>query len=326
MASPGIDIASQLDAEHRAAFEEMPPRDLDPTDIERSVAALREGAAERAAEAPPAPEGVSIEDRQVAGPDGAPKISIRLYRPANLPDNAPALYWIHGGGMVLGSVETSDDFCGRFASNLRALVASVEYRLAPEHPFPAPLDDCYAGLRWLASSTDELKLDPGRIAIGGGSAGGGLAAGLALLVRDLEEIEVCFQLLVYPMIDDRNVTPSSHAITDPRLWDRSANLVGWNAYLEGNAGAEGVSPYAAPARATNLAGLPPAYISVGALDLFLDEDIAYAQALLEANVPVELRVYPGAFHGSPNRLPDADLSRRWAADLESALERALHGA
>ena len=323
MTTISSDFARRLDAEHLAAFEAMPPGALELADI--SVA--RAGMAERRAQMPaaPMPDSVAIEDRHGLGLDGAPDVMVRLYRPASLPTNAPALYWIHGGGMVLGEVEMSDPYCADVADRLNVLVASVEYRLAPEHPFPAPLDDCYAGLAWFASAADELGVDRGRIAIGGGSAGAGLAAGLALMARDRGEVDVCFQLLVYPMLDDRNTTPSSHAITEPRVWNRTSNLAGWDMYLAGQAGTEGVSPYAAPARATDLAGLPPAHIAVGTLDLFVDEDIAYAQAMSAAGVPVELHVYPGAFHGSPGLVPGAALSKRWAADELAALDRALNG-
>ena len=322
-----IDIASHLDSEHLEIFSSLPFRVLDPTDVPSAVSSLRESAAARRAQLPtvPMPDGVSTEDRQVPGPRGAPQVMVRLYRPAALPDNAPALYWIHGGGMVLGSVEMNEAYCGGLADRLNAVIASVEYRLAPEHPYPAPLDDCYAGLSWLAGATDELGVDPTRIAIGGASAGSGLAAGLALLARDRGEVEVCFQFLVYPMLDDRNSTRSSHAIRDSRVWNRDTNHVGWNAYLSGQAGTEGIDAYAAPARSDDLSGLPPAYICVGTMDLFVDEDIAYAQALLAAEVPVELHVYPGAFHGSPNSIPNASLSVRWSADEQAALDRALNG-
>ena len=321
MTATALDLDALLDEEHRAALDAMPMR-MDLADVE----AARAGMAERRAAlpVPPLPEGVTIEDRYAPGPDGAPDVMVRLYRPASLPADAPALYWIHGGGMVLGNVEMNDPYCANVAGRLNVLVASVEYRLAPEHPFPAPLDDCYAGLRWLASEAAGLGVDAGRIAIGGGSAGGGLAAGLALLARDRGEVAVRFQLLVYPMLDDRNATRSSHAITDERVWNRAANLQGWNAYLAGGAGGDGVSPYAAPARAQDLAGLPPAYVNVGALDLFVDEDVDYARRLMAAGVPTELHVYPGAFHGSPGLVPDSALSKRWAADELAALDRALH--
>ena len=320
--TPTLDLNLQLDDEHRAVLDGMPMR-MDLSDIE----AAREDRAARMAALPPPvmPDNVMLEDHMAPGPEGAPDVMVRTYRPAELPTNAPAFYWIHGGGMVLGNVETSDPYCANIADKLNILVGSVEYRLAPEHPFPAPMEDCYAGLKWFADSADQLGIDCGRIAIGGGSAGGGLAAGLALLARDRGEVDVCFQLLVYPMIDDRNTTRSAEAITDERVWNRDANLHGWDAYLAGNAGGDDVSPYAAPARATDLAGLPPAYINVGVLDLFVDEDITYAQRLLAAGVPTELHVYPGAFHGSANLVPNSALSQRWAADELAALDRALNG-
>ncbi|MCA9851461.1 MAG: alpha/beta hydrolase, partial [Dehalococcoidia bacterium] len=226
-------------------------------------------------------------------------------------------------GMVGGAVDASDAYCAWIADELGVLVASVEYRLAPEHPYPIPLDDCHAGLHWLAASADELGIDRSRIALGGGSAGAGLAAGLALRLRDEGAIELRYQHLVYPMLDDRNETASAHAILDSRVWNRTCNHVGWNAYLEGRAGSADVPPYAAPARAGDLAGLPPTYICVGSLDLFLDEDIAYARRLLDAGVPTELHVYPGAFHGSTGTVPNAALSRRWRDDELASIRRAL---
>ncbi|MCY3557740.1 MAG: alpha/beta hydrolase [Chloroflexi bacterium] len=322
MTTPALDIEAHMDAEHLAVLQALPFR-LDLSDIP-ATRTVMEGLREMLAAAP-LPDNVSVEDHMAPGQEGAPEVMVRTYRPASLPTNAPALYYIHGGGMVLGDVAGSDPYCANVADQLNVMVASVEYRLAPEHPFPAPIEDCYAGLRWFASSADEFGIDRSRIAIGGGSAGGGLAAGLALVARDRGEVEVCFQLLVFPMLDDRNVTRSSQAIVDDRVWNRAANIAGWDAYLSGNAGGDDVSPYAAPSRATDLAGLPPAYINVGTLDLFVDEDIAYAQALLAADVPVELRVYPGAFHGSNLMAPDTEISKRWNSDELAALDRALNG-
>ena len=316
-------FASRLDAEHQVALQDKPGAPLDLSDIP----AARRMAAERDALMPPVPPptGGTIEDRVVPGPAGAPEVPVRLYRPSTVRADSPAFYWVHGGGMVLGNVAMGDARCADVADRLHVVVASVEYRLAPEHPFPAPLDDSHAGLAWFAGAADALSIDRGRIAIGGDSAGGGLAAGLVLLARDRGEVDVYFQMLVYPMLDDRNRTASSHTILEPLVWNRTANLAGWDAYLAGQNGAEDVSAYAAPARATDLAGLPPAYISVGTLDLFLDEDIAYAQALSEAQAPVELHVYPGAFHGSPRLVPEAPISKRWVADELAALDEALNG-
>ena len=324
MTAPTIDITDRLDAEHRAVFDTLP---LEPRDWS-DIPALRARMAEIAAGLPQPvlPPTVGIEDRTVPGPAGDPDVTVRLYRPAGLASGACALYWIHGGGMVLGSIAMNDAYCAGIAEELGVLVGSVEYRLAPENPFPAPLEDCYAGLAWFAGSADALGIDASRIAIGGASAGGGLAAGVALAARDRGEVALCFQLLVYPMLDDRNITHSSHATTDPRLWNRDANLAGWGAYLAGNPGGDDIAPYAAPARATDLAGLPPAYISVGDLDLFVDEDVAYARALGGAGVPVEFHIYPGAYHGSNGSVPNSALSKRWVADERAALARALHGA
>lgn len=312
-------VESRLEGKHLSVYRAMPPLDLS------DIPALRRATAElRAAmDHPPRPAGLEVEDHRAPARDGGPDVAVRLYRPASVPSPAPALFWIHGGGMVMGDLAMDDDRCAATAASLGIVVASVDFRLAPEHPFPVPLEDCYTGLHWLASHAGELDLDRSRIAIGGASAGGGLAAGLALLARDRREVDVVFQLLVYPMLDDRNTATGSPAWSDPKVWNGDANGVGWACYLDGRAGSDDVSPYASPARATDLAGLPPAYVSVGDLDLFLEEDLAYALALSGAGVPVELHVYPGAFHGSDGFVSRSPLSRRWVRDGRDALARAL---
>ena len=323
-ATPGS-IEDRLDADCVEAYRAMPANALDAGDLAGAVLALRARSAARQANIvrPPRPAGVVVEDRLVPRADDGSLLRVRIYRgtPSVLP--TPALYWIHGGGMVMGDIELSDAYCAGIANRLGVLVVSVDYRVAPEHPFPAPLEDCYAGLHWLAQAADALGVNPARIAIGGSSAGAGLAAGLALLARDRGDVPVCYQHLIYPMLDDRNETGSSHAITDPRVWNRTSNLAGWHAYLAGNAGSDGVSSYAAPARALDLVGLPPAYIAVGTLDLFMDEDIEYARRLAAAGVGVELHVYPGVFHASPTYIPNAAVSRRWNIDQLAALGRGL---
>jgi acetyl esterase/lipase len=272
----------------------------------------------------PPVEGVTSKDEFVPGAQGDPAVRVRVYRPTDQPGKLPALYWIHGGGYVMGDIEQDDRLMKQMVKRIGCVTVSVDYRLAPEHPFPAPVEDCYAGLKWLFSHAGELGVEPSRIAIGGASGGGGLAAGLALLTRDRGELQVAFQLLIYPMIDDRNVTPASHAITDPRMWNRQSNHLGWKAYLGRDGGGADVSPYAAAARATDLTNLPPAYIPVGALDLFVDENIEYAQRLIQAGVPTELHVYPGAFHGFDIFAPSATVSKQFKAERDSALKRALH--
>jgi acetyl esterase/lipase len=284
---------------------------------------MEELAAAQMAKARPM-NGVSTEDRQAPGPEGAPDVFVRIYQPTARPDTLPALLWIHGGGYVLGSVAGDDLVARHLAQVAQCVVASVEYRLAPECPFPAPVEDCYAALKWLAAQSAELGVNPARIAIGGASAGGGLAAGLALLTRDRAAVAVAFQLLIYPMLDDRNIAPATAAVPDTLVWTRENNRMGWRAYLGCEPGGADISPYAAAARATDLHGLPPAYMAVGDLDLFVDENITYAQRLLAAGVPTELHVYPSAFHGFNGVAPSAEISRRFNADRTQALKRMLH--
>jgi len=260
----------------------------------------------------------------VPGSQGDPAVRVRIYRPDDQHNKLPALFWIHGGGYVMGDIEQDDRLMKQLVRRIGCVAVSVDYRLPPEHPFPAPVEDCYAGLKWLFAQSDEIGVQKTHIAIGGASAGGGLTAGLALLVRDRQEMEVAFQLLIYPMIDDRNVTPASYAITDLRVWNRESNRLGWNAYLGRDDGGGDVSPYAAASRATDLTNLPPAYISVGTLDLFVDENIEYAQRLIQAGVATELHVYPGAFHGFDLFAPSAKVSKQFKADRDNALKRALH--
>ncbi|MEV4834615.1 alpha/beta hydrolase [Nonomuraea sp. NPDC049486] len=259
------------------------------------------------------------EDRTIPGPDGEPDIAVRIYRPADAAGQLPGVYYIHGGGMILGDIAGEDATATMICDRVGAVVVSVEYRLAPEHPHPAPVEDCYAGLAWTVKNAADLGLDPARLALYGGSAGGGLAIGTALLARDRGGPAISFMMPIYPMIDDRNETPSSQEITDVGLWDRAGNIEAWAWYL----GGKDADQYAAPARAEDLTGLPPAYIDVGTVDLFRDEDIAFAQRLMQAGVPTELHVNPGSYHASENFAPDAALSRRIWDQRIDALRRAL---
>ncbi|TRW87879.1 alpha/beta hydrolase [Mycolicibacterium sp. 018/SC-01/001] len=242
-------------------------------------------------------------------------VSVRLHRPSGISSPGPALLWIHGGGYVIGDAAQDDELCRRFARELGATVAAVNYRLAPEHPYPTPLEDCYTALSWLAGLPD---VDRGRVAIGGASAGGGLAAALALLLRDRNEIPVAAQLLVYPMLDDRTVGRAGLDNPGHRLWNQTSNRFGWQAYLRD------ADPHVAvPARRTDLTGLPPAWIGVGTLDLFHDEDLAYAQRLRDAGVPCDVMVVPGAFHGFDGVAPKAEVSQRFFASQCELLRTAF---
>ena len=228
-------------------------------------------------------------------------VGIRLFRPAGVTGQAPALLWIHGGGYVIGKAAQDDALCRRYAHELGATVASVDYRLAPEHPYPTPVEDCYSALQWLVRLP---PVDRSRVAIGGGSAGGGLAAALALLTRDRAEISLAAQLLVYPMLDDRTV--DRKGLDNPwlRLWNQSSNRYGWSAYLGG------ADPQVAvPARREDLSGLPPTWLGVGTFDLFHDEDLAYAERLGAAGVRCEVEVVPGAFHAFDGIVPTAHVSQ-----------------
>lgn len=238
---------------------------------------------------------------------------VRLFRPAGVTETTPALLWIHGGGYVIGTAQQDDQLCSGFSRRLGITVASVDYRLAPEHPYPTPLEDCYSALTWLAGLP---SVDRYRIAIGGASAGGGLAAALALLARDRAELSPAFQLLTYPMLDDRSsaTAPRAHY----RLWDNRSNKFGWAAYL-GNAD----PAVAVPGRRDDLSGLPPAWIGVGTHDLFHDEDLAYAERLTAAGVPCQVETIPGAFHGFDLVLPKAQVSRRFFDSQCNSLRAAL---
>ena len=237
---------------------------------------------------------------------------------------APALLWMHGGGMVLGTAASEFSIAlKRYGPHMDIAMAFVEYRLAPEHPFPAAMDDWAAALAWLA---DQPDVDSSRIAIGGGSAGGGLAAGLALRARDEMEVELAFQLLIYPMIDDRTARRTDLDDMPVKLWNQTCNRFGWSSYLAGATG-DDVHPHAAPSRAEDLSGLPPAWIGVGTLDLFHDEDVEYARRLQGAGVPCELEVVEGGYHGfDTGSAPVVEAFHRSQIDaLRAALESDLAG-
>jgi triacylglycerol lipase len=266
---------------------------------------------------------IAMEERCVPGPAGAPDVRVRVYRPQSAAEPLPALLWIHGGGLVFGSAVEDDPLVRNVVDAVGCAAVSVDYRLAPETPYPGPLDDCYAALNWLHTHAAELGVDPNRLAIGGASAGGGLAAALGLLTRDRGEVPLVFQLLIYPMLDDRTVTETNpNPNTGNFIWTRDHNRFGWTAYLGKEPGDPDVPAYAAAARAEKLEGLPSTFLCAGALDLFVEEDLEYARRLIRAGVPTELHVYPGAYHGF-NITTEARVSRDFARDYLAALGRGL---
>jgi acetyl esterase len=306
-----------FDPEIAAAIPLLP--DMRGTDLQ----AQRQQMKELFAALPPVDTtGVTIEDRLVPGAVGDPEVQIRLYRPTGN-DTSAAIYDVHGGGFTVGDLELNHRTNVMLARELGVVVVAVDYRLAPETRFPGPLEDVYAGLVWTANHGDELGIDADRIVIHGGSAGGGLCAGLALLARDRGGPHIAFQFLSIPELDDRLATGSMTAFTETPLFNRPAAITSWDSYLGPNrAGGEDVSVYAAPARATDLSGLPPTYISVMEFDPLRDEGIAYAQALLAAGVTVELHLFPGTFHGSA-LVEYAAVSQRERVESLAVLRRAL---
>ncbi|MEE6136069.1 alpha/beta hydrolase [Mycobacterium sp. 050128] len=285
--------------------------------------AIRSALSEMVAQLPvPDTTGVRIENREIPGRAGDPAVPIRIYWPDQR--SGPAgVYSVHGGGFVAGDLETEHGTNVVLARELGVVVVSVDYRLAPETPFPGGLEDVYAGLVWTAANADELGIDPQRIAIHGMSAGGGLCAALALLARDRGGPHIAFQFLSVPELDDRLATASMTDFTDTPLWSRPRAIVSWDCYLgAGRPGTDDVPIYAAPARATDLAGLPPAYVSVMHFDPLRDEGVAYALAMLAAGVSVELHLFPGTFHGSM-LIQDAAISKREAAEKIAVLRQAL---
>ncbi|MDP9140471.1 MAG: alpha/beta hydrolase, partial [Pseudomonadota bacterium] len=270
-------------------------------------------------DAAPALADLRIEDVEIPSSGSRPAVSIRIIAPLAGRSDV-VLLWMHGGGFSSGHHQDEDIVTAPWVRATGCTVVSVGYRLAPEHPHPAASDDCYAVLEWLASSTAPLGFVPARIAIGGISAGAALAAATALRARDAGGPSICFQLLLVPCTDNRSVTASMMTLNDTRQWHREANIKAWNIY----AGGDGeVSPYAAPARATDLGGLPPAYIEIAGADPLRDEGIEYGLRMMQAGVSVELHVFPGALHASTYLQPLAGISVRAREETLAALRRVI---
>ncbi len=268
--------------------------------------------------------GVVIANQTITGPEGAPAVPVRIYTPEGLNAAVPALLHIHGGGFVIGSLDSEHGSCVALCRRLGVVIISVDYRLAPETPYPGPLEDCYAALVWTSSNSARLLIDPARVAVFGQSAGGGLAAAVALLARDRKGPQICFQYLGIPELDDRLETASMKRFVDTPMWNRPNAELSWDFYLgdQYQRGAPDVPYLAAPARAEDLAGLPPAYVNTMEFDPLRDEGVEYAVKLMRAGVATELHSFPGTFHGS-SIFSSAQISRRESAEMFAVLRRAL---
>lgn len=310
-----------VDPELLAALDALPPLVLSA----ESLPAVR-SAAWQFPEDPNVADAVDSERRVVPGPAGCPDVGVLIHTPRRRKHPTPCVVHMHGGGYVTGAASSLAPIHRSLAVAADCLIVSVDYRLAPETRFPGAIEDCYAALSWVFAAAASLGIDPRRVGVMGESAGGGLAAALALLARDRKEHTLAFQHLIYPMIDDRTCAAKApHSFAGEFLWTPHNNSFGWSSLLGVTPGAEGVSPYAAAARATSLAGLPPTFISTGALDLFVEEDLEYARRLMREGVPVELHVYPGAFHAF-DILASARVSADANRDSVAALRRALRTA
>ena len=303
-------------------FLEAPPLEISA----ETLPAVRQGIKDIYAATLGEPDpGVAVTEHLIPGPPGAPEVRLYVYTPSGSDGPRPALFHVHGGGYILGDVAMMTPLSQARARAFDCVVVSVDYRLAPETPYPGPVEDCYAGLKWTFEHAAELGVDPARIAVGGESAGGGLAAALCLLARDRRLPHVALQFLIYPMLDHRTATPAdlyANRHAGEFAWTHGANRFGWSAMLGAIDPAGEVPGYCSPARAKSLAGLPPSFIAVGALDLFVDEDIDYAARLGREGVPVELHVYPGAFHAF-DLVATAPVAIQFQEDCTRALKKAF---
>ena len=311
-----MSLWDRIDAESKppleALWEAMPGGFNSISDIVARRAAM---SASRAA----IPKGsfpqLQVAEYQYPGPEN--ELTLRLYRPEAAAADSPGLIYIHGGGMIMGDLESQDENMRQAATELGMPIASIDYRKAPEHPYPAAPEDCYAGVCWVFDNAADLGMNANNIGLMGASAGGGLALAVALMLRDRQGPSLKYLLPIYPMIDDRHETSSSNEVVDIGIWDRAGSIEAWGWYL----GDAAPDPYAAPARAEDLSSLPPTYIDVGDLDLFRDEDIVIAQRLSAAGVSVEFHLWTGAYHASELFAPDARLSQQIWATRYQAIRR-----
>lgn len=308
-----------VDPELVALLEVLPAMELNAATLE----AMRTNTTALLPDVPTPDVPVQVTTKSIPGPAGAPPVTIYIYRPDGGPASKPAYLHVHGGGYISGNVQMDDARNRILAFELGCVVVSVEYRLAPEHPHPAPVEDCYAALKWLHRNAAELGADANRIAIGGESAGGGLAASLGLLARDRGEVPLIYQVLIYPMLDDRTGSVGQrHPYAGEFVWTNEGNRFGWTSLLGYAPGGKDVPYHASPARAPSLKGLPPTFIAVGQLDLFVEENMEYARRLIHDGVPTELHLYPGAYHGF-NLAEESHAAKEFTRTKWEAMKRAF---
>lgn len=317
IAGPRPPFDPELEAALSALADYIPP-----TLTPEMIAPMREAPMLGVTEEVLLEAGIEARDVTIAGHEGA-DIIVTVLQSVGRTGTGPGIFHTHGGGMIIGDRWTGVTALFDWIVEYNAVAVSVEYRLAPEFPDPYPVEDCYAGLVWTAEHAQELGIELDRLLIAGGSAGGGLAAGVALLARDRSGPALCGQLLMYPMIDDRDATVSCQQIDGVGVWDRGSNITGWDALLGDRRGTDAVSIYAAPARAEDLSGLPPAFIDCGSAEVFRDEDVAYASTIWASGGQAELHVWPGGFHAFEGFAPQAALSRAMVSARNDWVRRIL---
>jgi len=319
-ASPAPDPLALVDGELREAARAMLAQTFPPISRE-TLPAVRASWVPPPVLGAPAP---SVTVRQVPGPPGAPAVAVELIgaRPASTP--RPAILHIHGGGMISGRARNMTSFSQTLAAEFDAVVVNVDYRLAPETPFPGPVLDNFAAFEWMVANAGELGIDPRRIAIMGESAGGGLAAIVAQMARDSRTVQPCMLVMLYPMLDDRT---GSARMVPPHIgtigWSAEANRFGWSSFLGVPAGSDSVPAGSVPARLIDLAGFPPSFIGVGTLDLFIDEDLEFGRRLIASGVPTQMHISPGAYHAFDFVVPEARIAREFTQAWKSSLHTAF---
>lgn len=307
-------MESRIDKELVDHFKKLTPMDLS----EDKLPTIR--AASKMLMKPYIDDAITQSEFDTCHADGT-KIRIKVYAPVGQTETLPVVLFIHGGGYVFGSIEANDAKCAQYVKGANCVVVSVDYRLAPEDPYPAAIEDCYLALQWIVANQSQLNIDETRLAVVGGSTGGGLTAALTLLARDRKGPAIKFQMPLFPMLDDRCTTFSSKEITNKRVWSREHNQFAWSMYLRG---VEGETPkYAAPLRETDFRNLPPTYTMVGSLDPFRDETMQYVKVLTDAGVPIEFHLYPGGYHEFESMVPEAAISKRAIEETIRALSEGL---